>query len=112
MSKQGVANTAWHGYSESSPRSADAGINLGFNFPELDVGASVTFSFAYVLDEADLDKAMSSINQLIMTQPTGTVGGDDVDIACRVESSSASLSSAVAKFQVIRAGVVIRTNRP
>jgi hypothetical protein len=105
VSKQGVANTAWHGYSESSPRSADAGINLGFNFPELDSGASVTFSFAYVLDEADLDKAMGSINELIMTQPTGTVGGDNVDIACRVESSSPSLSSSVAVFTIIRGGV-------
>jgi hypothetical protein len=109
VSKQGVANTAWHGYSESSPRSADAGINLGFNFPELDAGASVTFSFAYVLDEADLDKAMGSINELIMTQPTGTVGGSAVDIACRVESSSSSLSSAVATFNIIRAGSIVRT---
>ena len=49
-------NTLWHSYSQSNPRSRDEGINLAFRFDELEAGASVSFSFAYVLSEAGKKK--------------------------------------------------------
>mgnify|MGYP006087829613 FL=1 len=83
-------NTLWHAYSQSSPRSADEGINLAFRFDELEAGASVSFSFAYVLSEADLEAAMASINALTVTQPTDTVGGVSVLFACSLENVGTS----------------------
>ena len=54
-------NTNWTGYSAASPKVADEAINLDFLFPVLDVGASVTFSFVYILQAESLQTAMGNV---------------------------------------------------
>ena len=52
------ASRIWHGATESSPKNADEGINLAYRFDTLEAGSSVSFAFAYVLSETDLNAAM------------------------------------------------------
>ena len=53
-------NTLWTSYDQGNPRNADEGINLAYRFDTLAAGASVSFAFAYVLSEADLEAAMAT----------------------------------------------------
>ena len=46
-------------------------------FDTLDPGASVTFSFAYILRKEDLLTALGVIDELTVLQPTDTVSGAD-----------------------------------
>lgn len=69
------SSAEWTSYSSSSPRYADEGTNIVFRFPEIAAGASQTFSFAYVLNEADLTKAMNSLTAMEIVQPADTVSG-------------------------------------
>ena len=74
-STTGWWDTLWTGYSQYSPRYADEGINMVMRFPTLDAGASVTFSWAYVLNQADLLPALNSIATIAIIQPTNTASG-------------------------------------
>jgi len=56
------ANSAWKSFSHVSPRLADEAINLAFKFPRIVPGTTVTFTWAYVLGEADLQEAMGRID--------------------------------------------------
>ena len=57
----GWTNTEWTAYSETAPRSADEGINLNFWFDLLDPGASVSFTWVYILRVEDLMTAMGQV---------------------------------------------------
>ena len=80
----GWTNTAYKSYSESSPRSADEGINIVFKFDTIDPGASTTFSWAYVLNEGDLIRAMKNINEIKIVQPADTVSGSAATFAAEL----------------------------
>ena len=88
----GFTNTAWKSYTEASPRSADEGINVVFKFDKLDPGASTTFSWAYVLNEADLIKAMRSISDIKIVQPSDTVSGTAASFSADVHGDHTLVS--------------------
>ena len=71
----GWTNTLWTGYSQASPRNADEAVNMVMRFPTLDAGASVTFTWAYVLNQADLLPALNSIATITIVNPTNTASG-------------------------------------
>lgn len=58
---EGWTNTAWTAYDEANPNPKDEAINLNFLFDFLDPGASVSFSFVYILNVADLLTAMGQV---------------------------------------------------
>ncbi len=62
----------------------DEGINLNFLFPTLDPGASVQFTWVYILRTSDLLTAMNQINTVNMLSPTTTVSGSEVAFSARV----------------------------
>ena len=57
----GWGDTLWTGYNESFPRPADEAINLNFFFDFLDPGASVSFTWVYILRTEDLLTAMNQV---------------------------------------------------
>eukprot|EP01029_Cantina_marsupialis_P018630 TRINITY_DN4294_c1_g1_i5.p1 TRINITY_DN4294_c1_g1~~TRINITY_DN4294_c1_g1_i5.p1 ORF type:complete len:485 (+),score=107.97 TRINITY_DN4294_c1_g1_i5:83-1537(+) len=79
-------NNDWKRYSESSPRSADEGTNLGFRWAELKPGDSVSFSFAYVLSQSDIIPAMKSMSELVIVQPTDMLAGKYAVFVARTSS--------------------------
>ncbi len=54
-------NTGWTQYSEASPNAADEDLNLNFLFDSLDPGASVSFTWVYILRVEDLLTAMGQV---------------------------------------------------
>lgn len=64
-----LASNIWTSYggktieasNTASKRYADEGINLVFQFPTLDVGATLEFDFAYVLSPEELSKCQSRL---------------------------------------------------
>ena len=69
------SNSEWKSYSRSSKRRADQGINLVFRFPRIDPGASISFTWVYVLDESDLQKAIMGIEAVTILQPSAAASG-------------------------------------
>lgn len=73
------------GYNYADSSSADVGIGVVFNIGTLAPGDSTTFSYAYILNEADLDEAFAETDPgfmyngtyypsgSVIVQPTGTV---------------------------------------
>ena len=57
----GWEDESWVHYSEAAPREADEGINLNFWFDLLDPGASVSFTWVYILRAEDLVTAMGQV---------------------------------------------------
>ena len=64
--------------SEATPCVADQAIVLAFRFGTLAPGQSVSFDYAYILNEADLTAALGSLAAVTILQPVGTVSGDNV----------------------------------
>ena len=62
----------------SAPRRADQAIALAYRFPSLAPGQSVSFDYAYILNEADLEVALGQLAAVTILQPTGTVSGNSV----------------------------------
>ncbi len=56
-------DTLWINYNETNPRNADEGINLNFWFDLLDPGASVSFTWVYILRTEDLMTAMGQVRE-------------------------------------------------
>ena len=81
---KGWSDTAWLGYSESSPRNADEGINLNFLFDVVESGGSVTFSWVYILRTSDLVTAMGDLGTVSIVQPSTTVSGSEVTFSAMV----------------------------
>ena len=76
-------DTTWIPSSEALPDYDDAALTLDYLFPQLDAGASVTFTWSYILTVDTLNTALSTINSLTITQPTTTVSGNSV-VFCAV----------------------------
>ncbi len=53
--------TSWLYSSEDSPRYADEGINMVVRIPTLDVGASFTFTWAYILNLVRCSRVVLSV---------------------------------------------------
>ena len=58
---EGWTNRAWTAYDENNPSMKDEAINLNFFFDFLDPGASVSFSFVYILQIDDLLTAIGEV---------------------------------------------------
>lgn len=63
---------------EADPSIRDEGIALAFRFGTLAPGQSVSIDYAYILNEADLDVALSELSAISILQPTGTASGTNV----------------------------------
>ncbi len=81
-------NTAWLSSSSASPRSLDEGINMVLRFPTLDPGASITFSWAYILNQADLLPALNSIASVTIVQPTDTASGRSCTFSANIGAAT------------------------
>ena len=68
-------NTIWTAYNATSPRYADEGMNLVYRFAQLDAGATVKFTWAYIMTVSDLVTAMSVVTAVTIVQPSTTVSG-------------------------------------
>jgi hypothetical protein len=66
------------GCTASSPCNADIAIPLAFRLGTLSPGQSVSLDYAYILNENDLEIALSSIESLRILQPLGSVSGNNV----------------------------------
>ena len=62
-------------------RLRDEAVHLTFKFPAIHPKEIVQFSFAYVLNAADLSAAMLSVSALTIVQPTLEVSGSRVDFS-------------------------------
>lgn len=65
----------WTSYDPVSPRTADENMFLSMRFPTLDVGASVTFSWAYMLSGDGVSTAFNSMANIRIVQPTDVASG-------------------------------------
>jgi hypothetical protein len=63
---------------EANPDINDSAISLAFNLGELAPGQSVTFNFAYILNESDLDVALGNLGAVSILQPSGSVSGNNI----------------------------------
>jgi hypothetical protein len=59
------ASNSWTQFNETSPNKADEAINLSFFFDFLDPGASVSFTWVYILRVEDLITAMGQVCRCI-----------------------------------------------
>jgi hypothetical protein len=90
-------NNAWMGFNETSPKYADEAINLGFKFPLVPSGENVTFSWAYILAENDLEEAMEAMGHIAVLQilqPNNEVSGMIV-FAAAVDTSVTSITLSI-----------------
>jgi len=71
-------HSAWRTFTKEDPQDNDSTINLGFHYPIIDPGASVTFKFAYVLSPDDVEKALVSLASLAITAPSSVATGTSV----------------------------------
>ena len=71
----GWSDGNWTAYNESNPLCADEAINLNYLFDVLDAGASVTFTWAYILNMGDLLTAMNVLSVVSIVQPTTMASG-------------------------------------
>ncbi|MBC8384544.1 MAG: PKD domain-containing protein [Candidatus Cloacimonetes bacterium] len=62
----------------SSPIVADQAIVLAYRFDSLAPGQSISFDYAYILNEDDLEVALGDLASVTILQPTGTVSGENV----------------------------------
>jgi hypothetical protein len=62
----------------SSPSEADLAIVLAYELGDLAPGQTVSFDYAYILDENDLEIALDALAAVTILQPTGTVSGSSV----------------------------------
>jgi surface protein len=83
-----TVNSAWRSYSESNKYTEDEALQLAFHYETLDVGASVTFKFAYVLSEDDLSSAMSALDSVKISSPTSIASGTSVLFQLSMDTSS------------------------
>ena len=63
---------------ESNPDINDSAISLAFSLGDLAPGQSVSFNFAYILNESDLDVALGNLGAVSILQPSGSVSGNHV----------------------------------
>jgi len=88
------ADTDWREYTEASPIHADQAIHLGFHYPTIDAGASVTFKWAYVLSPGDVAAALVSLASLSITAPSSVVTGTSVLFQTALDVSKADCVAA------------------
>jgi hypothetical protein len=62
----------------ANPRVADEAIALAYRFGSLAPGQSVSFDYAYILNEADLESALADLGAVSILQPIGIVSGANV----------------------------------
>ncbi|MGI9066294.1 MAG: tandem-95 repeat protein [Pyrinomonadaceae bacterium] len=62
----------------ASPIVADQAIALAYRLGALDPGQSVSFDYAYILNESDLEIALGALGSISILQPSGTVSGSSV----------------------------------
>ena len=63
---------------EASPCISDINIALAYRFGTLAPGQSVTFDYAYILSESDLETALGNLAAVTILQPTGAISGSSV----------------------------------
>jgi hypothetical protein len=98
---EGWLNTNWTAFTEAEPHSADEAINLNFRFDSLDAGASVSFTWAYILRLEDLVSAMDELSLVSVVQPTTVVSGAMVAFSATVAASASLVSFTVSNSTVV-----------
>ena len=82
---------------------SDEAVNLNFRFEKLDPGASVTFTWAYILRTADLVTAMAVLDLVTVVQPTTTVSGSAVAFSAAVTTAVDVAVFTVSNATMVRA---------
>jgi hypothetical protein len=78
----------WTAYSSSSKKNADESLNLVFRFDSLDAGSAVTFTWAYILNAADLIPALTSLDMVVIEQPASVVSGTSAVFSAQVNGAA------------------------
>ena len=76
---EGWLNSNWTAFDETNPLSADEAINLNYLFPVLDAGASVSFTWAYILNLDDSATVTGAVSSVTFTLSNSTKVGVVVD---------------------------------
>ena len=85
-------NATWTAYNATSPRSADEGMNLVYRFAQLDAGATVKFTWAYIMTVNDLVTAMGLVTAVTIVQPSTTVSGTSAALSAVVTGTVSNVT--------------------
>ena len=85
-------NTIWTAYNATSPRYADEGMNLVYRFAQLDAGATVKFTWAYIMSVSDLVTAMGVVAAVTIVQPSTTVSGTSATFSAIVTGTVSNVT--------------------
>ena len=102
---EGWLNSNWTAFDEAYPMSADEAINLNYLFPVLDAGASVSFTWAYILNLDDLATAMDIVSSVRIVQPTTTASGAFAVFSATVTGAVSSVTFTLSNSTKV--GVVV-----
>lgn len=81
------ADTSWTSYSSAAPNYMDEGLSLVTQFPTLDPGASITFTWTYALATTEYDKALGAIAAVTIVEPTDIASGTAASFAAIIGGS-------------------------
>jgi hypothetical protein len=84
----GWTERTWSAYSQFNKKTADEGINMVVRFNTLDPGASVSFTWAYILSALDLVSALTAIKTITIVQPTDTASGSACIFGANVDGTA------------------------
>jgi hypothetical protein len=73
-----------------SPFAGDKAISLAFGLGTLKPGQSVSIDYAYILDAADLERALGQLALVSILQPTGTVSGSSALFQARTTNPASA----------------------
>ena len=98
---EGWLNSNWTAFDETNPLSADEAINLNYLFPVLDAGASVSFTWAYILNLDDLATAMDIVSSVRIVQPTTTASGASAAFSATVTGAVSSVTFTLSNSSMV-----------
>ena len=101
-SKVAWTDTSWTSYTSAAPNYMDESINLDYLFPQLDAGASVSLSWAYMLTAADLVTGLTTMSSVTITQPSTTGSGSSVAFGAVVSFVASSVTFSVMNGTSVR----------
>ena len=104
---EGWTDTEWVDYNETNPDTNDQAINLNYLFPQLDPGASLKFTWAYILNLDDLATAMTVVSSVVIIQPTTTVSGASSVFSASVSTPVSSVLFTISNASTVRLLVTV-----
>ena len=98
---EGWTDTEWVDYNETTPDTNDQAINLNYLFPQLDPGASLKFTWAYILNLGDLATAMAVVSSVVIIQPTTIVSGASAAFSVSVTTAVSSVTFTITNVSTV-----------